>query len=422
MNLLKDINSEILTLFRSISKIAEELSTEVYIVGGFVRDTLLQVTNKDLDFVVVGDGISFAKKVKESLNGDFIVTYNKFGTAKVGLGPLELEFVGARSEKYSPNSRKPIVEDADLASDLARRDFTINAMAIDLSQGKFGQLIDLYNGQDDLKQGIIKTPLEPNITFIDDPLRIMRAIRFATRFKYTIEEETYIALQSNVNRLSIISYERITEELKKTFESENPDLGLKLIINSGILQEILPEISEKTWQHNLKLFSIENIRKWAFLWKFSLLLIVEDISSAQLKKIGKRFKFSNESISLILYFSIHFQDLETLFKSSLNEIDLKHFLFRLGINYEDVIDFYSALIPAENIINIKKKLSDIDQNLMYSKFELAINGEDIQSVLAIPKGKIIGEIKDSLIESVLSNLLKNEKKYLVEFVKNTYGK
>lgn len=417
MKLLKDINSDILSLFRSISEIAEKYSAEVYVVGGFVRDTILQVTNKDLDFVVVGDGIAFAKIVKETLNGDFIVTYNKFGTAKVGLGGLELEFVGARSEKYSPNSRKPIVEDADLASDLARRDFTINAMAIDLSSKDFGKLVDLYNGIADLKNGIIKTPLEPNITFIDDPLRIMRAIRFATRFKYTIEKQTYKALKSNAHRLNIISYERITEELKKTFESKNSALGLTILYDTTILHEILPEIDQATLNDVKKLCLNENISNWGFKWTFALLCIAQKMNEIELKTISKRFKFSNEQMNDLLYLSKFEMNIRSLFSGCLSVEQLQLFLYKLGTNYLSAIHFYKEFIPVKNVDEKISELIERDDNGKFTRFELAINGAKIQTILNLEKGKRIGEVKEILTENVLSNKIENDANELILFCK-----
>jgi len=412
MTLLQNIDLPIIKLLKQISSCVS--TDDVYVVGGFVRDALLNIPNKDIDFVVVGNGIEFAKTVKETLHGDYIVTYNQFGTAKVGIGDLELEFVGARSEKYSPNTRKPVVEDADLASDLSRRDFTINAMAMSIHPDSFGECIDLFNGQEDLKNGVIRTPLDPFTTFTDDPLRIMRAIRFATRFKYIIEDTTYRAIKKTTSRLSIISYERITEELKKTCATQHPSEGLHTLHESGILAIILPEISRKTVLEAEVFFKNETVISWPFHWKLAYLFLEEGLNKIQIKAVLKRLKSSNEMIAQIIYLSEFKLHTTTFLSEKLNPIKAKLFLYHAGKNYLELIQFFG--ISAKNLHEVTRFLEHIDTNTQFSLFELALNGEDIQKILCIEKGRRIGELKEKLTLAVLNEQVENTITELTHFL------
>lgn len=231
-------------IMRTVSEVADELGLECYVVGGYVRDIFLERPSDDIDCVVVGSGISMARAVAKRLGRRaHLSVFKNFGTAQVKYGKQELEFVGARRESYQRDSRKPIVEDGTLEDDQNRRDFTINAMAICLNKARFGELVDPFGGLDDLWDGIIRTPLDPDITFSDDPLRMLRCIRFATRFKFYIEEETFDALSRNAERLKIISGERISEELNKILMTDTPSRGFVDLQRSGLLDIILPELS-----------------------------------------------------------------------------------------------------------------------------------------------------------------------------------
>ncbi len=231
-------------IMHTIADAADELGLECYVVGGYVRDIFLERPSDDIDCVVVGSGISIARAVAKRLGRKaHLSVFKNFGTAQVKYGSQELEFVGARRESYQHDSRKPIVEDGTLEDDQNRRDFTINAMAICLNKARFGELVDPFGGLDDLWDGIIRTPLDPDITFSDDPLRMLRCIRFATRFKFYIEEETFDALSRNAERLKIISAERISEELNKILMTDTPSRGFVDLQRSGLLDIILPELS-----------------------------------------------------------------------------------------------------------------------------------------------------------------------------------
>ena len=241
MNLKTKLKSKI---FVTVGGVADAMGRECYVVGGYVRDLLLKRHSKDIDFVTVGSGIELAEGVAAALGPKtHLAVYRNYGTAQVHRGPLELEFVGARRESYRHDSRNPIVEDGSLDDDLARRDFTINAMAICVNAKEFGELIDRYDGLGDIKRRIIRTPLDPDITFSDDPLRMMRAIRFATQLQFEIYPETLDAISRNASRIEIITAERIKDELFKIMASPKPSIGWELLLHTGLLDIILPELA-----------------------------------------------------------------------------------------------------------------------------------------------------------------------------------
>ena len=241
MNLADKLSDKI---FHTVGIVADGMSQPCYVVGGYVRDLFLHRTSKDIDFVTVGSGISLAERLASSLGGKTsLAVYRNFGTAQVKHGDLELEFVGARRESYHRESRNPIVEDGTLDDDQRRRDFTINAMAISVNADSFGELVDPFGGIDDLGRKIIRTPLDPDITFSDDPLRMMRAIRFATQLQFDIFPETFEAIKRNAYRIEIISKERIYDELTKIMKSSRPSTGIILLERSGLLALICPELA-----------------------------------------------------------------------------------------------------------------------------------------------------------------------------------
>ena len=240
MNLARALDRPV---FKQIGIVADRLGLETYVVGGFTRDILLNRPSKDIDFVCIGSGIQLAQEVAKQLGPNVQVTiYKNFGTAQIRHDELDLEFVGARKESYRSDSRKPIVEDGTLEDDQRRRDFTINAMAISLNEKTYGELIDPFGGQEDIRKKTIRTPLDPIITFSDDPLRMMRAVRFASQLGYDIEPDTFEALTTQAARLKIVSQERVTDELNKIILSKTPSYGFKLMFHSGLLQQFFPEL------------------------------------------------------------------------------------------------------------------------------------------------------------------------------------
>jgi len=230
-------------VFKYLSEVVTEENLEAYVVGGFVRDIFLNRPTNDIDIVVVGSGIELAKKVAQRIGKLKVSVFKNFGTAMFKYKGLEIEFVGARKESYNRNSRNPIVEDGTLDDDQKRRDFTINALAISLHKKNFGELLDPFGGMQHMQEKLIKTPLDPIITFSDDPLRMLRAIRFATQLNFNIDPTTFEAINANLHRMDIISKERIVDELNKIMKSDKPSIGFKLLDKSGLLEIIFPEIS-----------------------------------------------------------------------------------------------------------------------------------------------------------------------------------
>ena len=231
-----------LPVFRLVGDVADKLGRECYVVGGYVRDLMLGRPSKDVDFLTVGSGIEVAREVARKMRGSHLSVFKNFGTAQVKGRDIELEFVGARKESYNRDSRKPIVEDGTLADDISRRDFTVNAMALCVNARRFGELVDMYGGEADLAAGVIRTPLDPDITFSDDPLRMMRAVRFATQLGFEIVPETFDAIRRNAQRISIISRERVMDELMKIMRSAKPSVGWVLLLRTGLLKLIFPEL------------------------------------------------------------------------------------------------------------------------------------------------------------------------------------
>ena len=244
MNILEDNHIDFLkpdNIFKTISSEADKLNQLVFVIGGFVRDKFIKRSSKDIDIVSLGNGIDLAKKVSNKLNSSSVKVFKNFGTAMIKINNIEVQFVGARKESYHSDSRNPIVENGTIEEDQNRRDFTINAMAISLNKDSYGLFVDPFNGIKDLKNETIKTPLDPNITFSDDPLRMIRAIRFASQLNFEIEKKTLEAINKNSDRIKIVAQERITEELNKIILSNHPSLGFKLLEKSGLLKIIFPE-------------------------------------------------------------------------------------------------------------------------------------------------------------------------------------
>ena len=228
-------------IFKTISKIADQIDQPVFVIGGFVRDHILKKETKDIDIVTLGSGIDLANKVSKELNSSPVKIFKNFGTAMILVNDIEIQFVGARKESYRNDSRNPIVENGTIKEDQNRRDFTVNALAISLNKKSYGEFIDPFNGLIDLKNKVLKTPLNPDITFSDDPLRMMRAIRFCSQLDFKIEDKTLAAIIKNIERIKIVAQERITEEINKIILSDQPSIGFKLLEKTGLLKIILPE-------------------------------------------------------------------------------------------------------------------------------------------------------------------------------------
>jgi poly(A) polymerase len=447
-------------VFRMISQAAGE--TETYVVGGFVRDMIMRKESKDIDVVCIGSGIDLAKKVtsmlpeKSSLN-----VFKNFGTAQVKMRDLEIEFVGARKESYRQDSRKPIVEDGTLEDDQLRRDFTINALALCLNKDRFGELIDPFDGQKDIKRKIIKTPTDPEVTFSDDPLRIMRAFRFAAQLGFDIDPLTFEAIQNNASRLKIVSQERITDELNKMIASANPGYGFNLMFHAGILQVVFPEMAKlhgvntidgkghkDNFFHTLKV--LENVAvksdnlwlRWAAIlhdiakpktqrfnkkvgWTFHG---HEEIGARMVPKIFKRMRLPlNEKMKYVQKLvRLHLRPI-ALVSDEISDSALRRLLFEAGEALDDLMLLCRADITSKNITKVErflsnfdkveKKLQEIEERDKIRNFQPPVSGEVIMNYFNVSPSKIVGEIKDEIKEAILEGKIGNDYSEAYEYMK-----
>ena len=461
MNLTKHLKNPI---FKIISEVADNAKLETYVVGGFVRDILLnrKQDKTDIDFVCVGSGIELAKAVAQKLKGNTDVKYFKnFGTAMIHYNGENYEFVGARKESYRTNSRKPIVEDGTLEDDQNRRDFTINAMAISLNSETLGELIDPFNGVEDLKTKTVQTPLNPDITYSDDPLRMMRAIRFASQLNFTISESSYQSICKNAERLSIISKERITDEMNKILLSEIPSVGLKLLFNSKLLHLFFPEMVElqgvekrghfthkDNFYHTLEV--IDNIRKntnnlwlvWAALlhdiakpqtkqfedghgWTFHS---HEFLGGKMVPRIFKKLKLPlNEKMKYVKKLvTLHLRPI-VLAQDIVTDSAIRRLLFDAGDDVDDLMTLCEADITSKNqkkvakyIDNFKlvrKKLKEIEEKDHIRNWQPPISGGEIMEIFNIDAGREVGILKNSLKDAILDGKVKNDKAAAIKFMK-----
>lgn len=439
-------------VFRIISDIARDENLEVYVIGGFVRDILLKRPSNDIDIVVIGNGIELAKKVAERIGKDTAVTvFKNFGTAMLRHQDYEIEFVGARKESYRLNSRKPIVENGSLKDDQERRDFTINALAIELGLN-YGQMLDPFGGLQDLHAKIIRTPLEPDKTFSDDPLRMMRAIRFATQLKFTIEEETFRAISRNRDRISIISRERIIDEINKIMLSPEPSVGFKLLDQSGLLELVFPELAKMkgveivnqrghkdNFLHSLKV--LDNIsKKSGSLWlRWAALL--HDIAKPMTKKYvprqgwtfhGHEFVGSkmipdifrslklplNEKMKYVQKLVLlHLRPI-VLAQEEVTDSAVRRLLFDAGDDIDDLMMLCDADITSGNTARVKRylenfelvrrKLKEIEEKDAIRNFQPPISGDEIMKIFNLHPGREIGILKNTLKDAILDGVIPNE--------------
>lgn len=443
------------SIFSLISDHTYESGVEAYVIGGYVRDCLLERNNdnRDIDIVVIGSGIELAKRIASSISPRIKVTvYKNFGTAMFRARGYTLEFVGARKESYKRDSRKPLVEDGNLEDDQNRRDFTINAMAISLNRPSFGQLIDPFNGIDDLKKKIIRTPLEPGRTFSDDPLRMLRAIRFASQLDFSIHPGTFESIKENSGRISIVSYERITTELNKILMSPRPSSGFSLLYDSGLLEIILPELyslkgvdkkdkhgHKDNFEHTLQV--LDNVgEKSDSLWlRWAALLhdiakpltkkYVEDtgwtfhghefVGSKMVPRIFKRLKLPmGENMQYVRKLvALHLRPI-TLSQESVTDSAVRRLLYDAGDDIDDLMMLCEADITSKNERKVKqhlsnfrlvrKKLHDIEQKDHIRNFQPPIDGNEIIRMFNIEPGKEVGILKDSIKEAILDGEIPNE--------------
>ena len=449
-------------VFKCISECADELGLETYVIGGYVRDVLLKLKEpKDIDVVCVGSGIELAKKVAQKLHGKpKVQVFKNFGTAMVNHKDLEIEFVGARKESYQKDSRKPSVENGTLEDDQNRRDFTINTLALCLNKNRYGELLDPFNGISDLEKGIIRTPLDADITYSDDPLRMMRAVRFATQLDFTIEKDSLEAIERNAKRLEIISQERIIDELNKIILAETPSKGFKILFNTKLLHQFFPEFVElhgievikgkkhkDNFYHTLEV--LENLSKntdnlwlrWAALlhdiakpetkrfeeghgWTFHG---HEFIGSKMVPIIFKRLKLPlNEKMKYVQKLVLlHLRPI-VLSKDFISDSALRRLLFDAGEDLEDLMLLCEADITSKNEKKVKRflnnfqivrqKLKDIEERDHIRNWQPPISGALIMNTFDIQPGKIVGEIKNQIREAILDGIIPNEYNKAYEFM------
>lgn len=441
-------------IFRVISQASEEIKLESYVIGGFVRDHILQRGEpKDIDIVAVGSGIELAKKVAEILpHQPKVQVFKNYGTAMLRAYDMEIEFVGARIESYQKDSRKPIVENGSLEDDQNRRDFTINALALGLNEDNFGNLLDPFDGIEDLNSKIIKTPLDPDITYSDDPLRMLRAIRFATQLNFKIEKESLDAIGRNKKRIKIISKERITDELHKIMLAEKPSKGFSLLHKTGLLHIIMPELKalegideiegqkhKDNFWHTLEV--VDNIAENTDdLWlRWAALL--HDIGKAPTKKFHKKIGWTfhgHEFVGAKMVFKLfkrlrlplndrmkYVQKLVLMSSRPIAIVDndvtdsaVRRLIFDAGEDIEDLMTLCEADITTKNPNRFKKyhnnfkvvrtKMKEVEERDHVRNFQPPVTGEEIMETFNIRPSREIGIIKDTIKEAILEGEIPNE--------------
>ena len=440
-------------IFGLISEVADDLGFECYVVGGYVRDIFLERPSKDIDVVVVGSGIRMAEALGKRLGrGVHLSVFRNFGTAQVKFHDCEVEFVGARKESYSHDSRKPIVEDGTLEDDQNRRDFTINALAVCLNRARFGELVDPFDGLDDLQERTIRTPLDPDITFSDDPLRMMRCIRFAAQLKFYIDDETFEALYRNRERISIVSHERIADELNKIILSPMPSRGFVDLERSGLLDLIFPELAalqgvetrngrshKDNFYHTLEV--LDNVSRvtdnlwlrWAALlhdigkpatkrwdcrvgWTFhNHNYIGEKMIPALFRRMklpmNEKMKYVQKLVGLHMRPIVIADDVVT-------DSAVRRLLFEAGDDIEDLMILCEADITSKNSERkkrfldnfqlVRQKLKDLEERDRIRNFQPPVSGEEIMRAFNLPPCPQIGTLKSSIKDAILDGVIPNE--------------
>ena len=449
---IKSITEELnKSVFRRLSEVADSVGVPCYVVGGYVRDIILGRKSKDID-ILVGSGIDVASRYASTLGkGASLAVFRNFGTAQVKYRGLEVEFVGARKESYSHDSRKPVVEDGTLEDDQNRRDFTINDIAVCLNSDRFGEVSDPFGGISDIEKGIIRTPLDPDTTFSDDPLRMMRAVRFASQLQFEIEGKTLAAISRNASRLKIISGERIIDELNKIMASPRPSVGLRLMERTGLLQLVLPELTalkgvesidgrghKDNFLHTLAVLD-KVAEKSNNLWlRWGALL--HDIGKAVVKRYDKRtgWTFHNHNFVGAKMVSSLFRRLKlpmgdemkyvrkmvdlhmrpiALVEDEVTDSAVRRLLFDAGKDIDDLMLLCEADITSKNrekverflgnFALVRKKLVDIEEKDRIREFQPPVSGEEIMRIFGLPPSKPVGLIKDAIKEAILDGIIPN---------------
>ena len=449
-------------ILKMIGERADALSLECYVIGGWVRDLLLERQSKDIDVVVVGSGIKLAEAFAQSLGkGTHLSVFRSFGTAQVKKGTIDVEFVGARKESYHRESRNPIVEDGTLEDDQNRRDFTINALAICLNKERYGEMLDPFGGVEDLHARIIRTPLDPDITFSDDPLRMMRAIRFATQLNFNILPETFDAISRNRERIRIIAKERIADELQKIMRSERPSRGWQLLDRSGLLDIIFPELSalkgvdtregkghKDVFLHTMKV--LDNVAaesdnvwlRWAALlhdigkprtkqWEEGTGWTFKNhnyIGAKMVQGIFKRLKLPlNEHLDYVRKLvDLHMRPIH-LVEDTVTDSAVRRLLFEAGDDIDDLMTLCNADITSRNEQKVKRyqdnyalvrqKMVELEERDRIRNFQPPVMGDEIMQVFSLPPCSLVGELKSAVKDAILDGIIPNEHDAALAYVK-----
>ena len=441
------------TIFKTISKFADQLNQPVFVIGGFVRDQILRRETKDIDIVTLGSGINLAKKISKELDLGPVKIFKNFGTAMILIDDIEVQFVGARKESYKSDSRNPIVENGTIEEDQNRRDFTVNALAISLNKSSFGEFIDPFNGLIDLKNKVLKTPLDPDITFSDDPLRMMRAIRFCSQLDFKIEEITLAAINKNIDRIKIVAQERITEEINKIILSNQPSLGFKLLEKTGLLKIIFPEFQllkgvdikdgkghKDNFYHTLQVldnilpYSKDNLwLRWSALlhdiakpntkrfnpkqgWTFHG---HEDKGARMVPSIFRRLKLplDNKMKYVQKLVLLHLRPI-SLTNDSITDSALRRLLFDAGKDLDDLMNLCKSDITSKNkekknkylkrFETVKEKLVDLEDRDKIKNWQPPIDGKEIMSTFKLKPCKEVGLLKEFIKNAILDGDIKND--------------
>jgi poly(A) polymerase len=455
----KELNHPI---FQIVSEESQKLGFQTFVVGGFVRDIFLKRTSKDVDFVTVGSGIELATAVRKRLKKAHLSVFKNFGTAQLKTDDWEFEFVGARKESYDRNSRKPKVEDGTFEDDIYRRDFTINALAISLNAPKYGELIDLFGGMEDLKKGLIRTPLDPKITFSDDPLRMMRAARFATQLNFTLVPETLEALKTEAHRLSIISQERITDELQKIIKSAKPSIGFTLLFDTKLLHLFFPEMvrlqgvevregkgHKDNFYHTLQVLDqtcekTEDIWvRWAAIlhdiakpatkrffpgegWTFHG---HEDKGSRMVKPIFTRLKLplGEPMRRVVNLVRLHLRPI-ALTKEQITDSAIRRLIFDAESDLEDLMILCKSDITTKNkekekrfqanLLLVEDNIAQVEERDRIRNWQPPIDGQYIMDLFGIGPSREIGiiktQLKDAILDGIIDNNLEEALKVVIE--------
>jgi putative nucleotidyltransferase with HDIG domain len=448
-------------IFKVIGETADQLQLQTYVVGGFVRDLILNRKTSDVDFVCVGSGIKLAEAVAKALGPDVQVhVYKNFGTAHIPYHDFNLEFVGARKESYRGDSRKPIVEDGTLEDDQLRRDFTINALAISLNKETFGNLIDPFDGIGDMKRKIIRTPVDPVVTFSDDPLRMMRAARFASQLGYDIDPDTYEAMISQAERIKIVSQERITDELNKIILSPVPSYGFKLLFHSGLLKIFFPELvllhgveyvgnraHKDNFFHTLQV--LDNVAKASDDIWLRWAAILHDIAKPQTKRYDKehgwtfhghedkgarmvpgifrrlKLPMNEKMLKVQNMVRLHLRPIPLA--KEVTDSAIRRLLFDAGDDVDDLMKLCRADITSKNMVKVdrflknfdlvEKKMAEVEEKDQIRNFQPPVTGDEIIRIFKLAPGPIVGEIKDRIKEAILEGEIRNDREEALTFMR-----